>query len=306
MRGGADAMKLLLLIAGLVLGGIVFLLRLRPPKPDSADHGLVCGACGYSVIGLERMICPECGCDLREVGIIPPGRRPAEPVAAAIALLILTFCVAGGLIAVALDDVLPVQRVYASQVVFKYFNPASSVTVGAAGSNWSAQRLILPVKVDLAQAPRAPAPLNSKTLMADVATRTLRWTDSNGRAVQVQGRISASEIRRWLKDCGVDESTSPIPAQADQIVAAINTVARQGPLLDRVQSYSGPFNPSFNAKLTSSARAEVPRILLNLLWAAYVGLFVLALSYVWMSRRPRMRESPHGGAQATSREGSMR
>src|SRR5688572_23757491 len=32
-----------------------------------------CGSCGYCVIGLETMTCPECGKDLREVGILTPG-----------------------------------------------------------------------------------------------------------------------------------------------------------------------------------------------------------------------------------------
>ena len=30
---------------------------------------MTCGKCGYSVKGLESMTCPECGADLREVGI---------------------------------------------------------------------------------------------------------------------------------------------------------------------------------------------------------------------------------------------
>src|SRR5262245_27162203 len=34
-----------------------------------------CGSCGYCVRGLEGMICPECGSDLREVGILTPGEQ---------------------------------------------------------------------------------------------------------------------------------------------------------------------------------------------------------------------------------------
>ena len=33
------------------------------------DYGAVCGQCGYSVTGLTTFTCPECGSDLREVGI---------------------------------------------------------------------------------------------------------------------------------------------------------------------------------------------------------------------------------------------
>ena len=39
--------------------------RKKPtPTPESS-----CGRCGYSVTGLAAMTCPECGSDLREVGI---------------------------------------------------------------------------------------------------------------------------------------------------------------------------------------------------------------------------------------------
>jgi|GEM_PF-3506580 len=32
----------------------------------------VCGHCGYAVRGLDSFTCPECGSDLREVGIVAP------------------------------------------------------------------------------------------------------------------------------------------------------------------------------------------------------------------------------------------
>ncbi|MEO6437283.1 MAG: hypothetical protein ABIP55_16190, partial [Tepidisphaeraceae bacterium] len=35
-----------------------------------------CGRCGYPVRGLPTLACPECGGDLRNVGIVAPGIRP--------------------------------------------------------------------------------------------------------------------------------------------------------------------------------------------------------------------------------------
>lgn len=37
---------------------------------------MTCGSCGYDVAGLETFVCPECGKDLRRVGIVAAG----EPV----------------------------------------------------------------------------------------------------------------------------------------------------------------------------------------------------------------------------------
>lgn len=34
-----------------------------------------CGKCGYPARGIESLNCPECGADLREVGIVDPNRR---------------------------------------------------------------------------------------------------------------------------------------------------------------------------------------------------------------------------------------
>ena len=35
-------------------------------------HGGACGQCGYAVRGLTTFVCPECGADLRQVGIVRP------------------------------------------------------------------------------------------------------------------------------------------------------------------------------------------------------------------------------------------
>ncbi|MEM9788993.1 MAG: hypothetical protein AAF842_01180 [Planctomycetota bacterium] len=49
----------------------VFVFRYRPGQ----GHGSTCGRCGYPVQGLSTMACPECGADLREVGIVSDKQR---------------------------------------------------------------------------------------------------------------------------------------------------------------------------------------------------------------------------------------
>lgn len=60
------------LIFAVLAGGVVLLwsFALRRPKSDLP----VCGACRYAVRGASSFECPECGADLREVGIQTPGR----------------------------------------------------------------------------------------------------------------------------------------------------------------------------------------------------------------------------------------
>jgi hypothetical protein len=53
------------------VGFIIARLVTKPAPHASAES--TCGNCGYIVRGISGTICPECGRDLLEVGIIPPG-----------------------------------------------------------------------------------------------------------------------------------------------------------------------------------------------------------------------------------------
>ncbi|XAL99772.1 hypothetical protein OT109_00025 [Phycisphaeraceae bacterium D3-23] len=62
---------LALVVAGLITG-LVLWLTAGKPRPDGE---MACGGCGYSVRGLEQFNCPECGADLRAVGIHSGGSK---------------------------------------------------------------------------------------------------------------------------------------------------------------------------------------------------------------------------------------
>ncbi len=68
---------LLALLVGIAVGAVisyvVFLAWRRGRYRKIREP--VCGRCGYIVRGVAELKCPECGEDLREVGIIAPGRR---------------------------------------------------------------------------------------------------------------------------------------------------------------------------------------------------------------------------------------
>ncbi|MFI4861330.1 MAG: hypothetical protein ACIAXF_11680 [Phycisphaerales bacterium JB063] len=82
---------LVLLLVGLGTG---IALWLTAGKPHA--HGeMACGGCGYSVRGLEQMQCPECGADLRTVGITgggSAGRRTTGIVLTLVCGLLLLSC----------------------------------------------------------------------------------------------------------------------------------------------------------------------------------------------------------------------
>lgn len=72
---GFAILPLLLVLLLCLLGIVVLWYRvLRRPRGGPLPS---CGSCGYAVRGIETLVCPECGADLREVGIETPKRKGA-------------------------------------------------------------------------------------------------------------------------------------------------------------------------------------------------------------------------------------
>ena len=89
----ASFLGLLFLVFGvLCVVGLIVGIILWATSGSGGSSEMSCGGCGYVVRGLSQLTCPECGADLREVGIgrgSSPGRRTTG--------IILTLC-CGGLI----------------------------------------------------------------------------------------------------------------------------------------------------------------------------------------------------------------
>ena len=71
MAAGPSAIFLLLLLLFIVAALSAIILFVRQKSARRVEHSQ-CGKCSYRVEGLETLRCPECGSDLREVGIVTP------------------------------------------------------------------------------------------------------------------------------------------------------------------------------------------------------------------------------------------
>lgn len=73
------ALLIILAVGFAIALGLVAIVLLMIARRYSASEPS-CGQCGYAVEGLETLKCPECGADLRKVGIVTPqsgrGLRP--------------------------------------------------------------------------------------------------------------------------------------------------------------------------------------------------------------------------------------
>ena len=90
----------LVLVLGLalLLPGLVRLCRwLAGPTAHGDAPDPCCAHCGYSVRKLGSFTCPECGNDLRQVGVIRPPRPTSEgnypPVLTAMGLVLVLLTV---------------------------------------------------------------------------------------------------------------------------------------------------------------------------------------------------------------------
>ena len=80
MASRADLLEsLFFVIVGLGLAGAVSLIAYVRLARESGEPR--CGQCGYLSKGAASFTCPECGSDLREVGIVRRDRRRAFVVA---------------------------------------------------------------------------------------------------------------------------------------------------------------------------------------------------------------------------------
>ena len=91
--------ELILILLAYVLGAIGLALvlafaRERKPAPD----GGTCGKCGYAVRGLTTFNCPECGSDLREVGITLTQRRGIISIIIVSVLVLMMLLLCAGLL----------------------------------------------------------------------------------------------------------------------------------------------------------------------------------------------------------------
>ena len=113
---------------------VVWRLPRRAATPEPA-----CGRCGYFVTGLSGTVCPECGSDLRAVGILAPGdvRQASAVLKLAILALLLPLPVVIGWRIV--RPVLP--KRYQQMNFIRLEDPRSGeyrrIVIDAFGSRWA-------------------------------------------------------------------------------------------------------------------------------------------------------------------------
>lgn len=181
-----------LLLAGVLLAGVQVVRALAARA--ARHHGPVCGQCGYSTHGLTTLICPECGSDLRVVGISVNGRKPAGldrllvwglAIAAGLGLGVIQWTIVG--------EHLPREVRRSEQRTLT--GPASrgyqQIIMDAGGAGWAHQPSRLNVKLTITLSNgRAGTPLDLRV-------------DQTVREQKTGVPFSTELLKSWLENNGV-------------------------------------------------------------------------------------------------------
>ena len=223
-----------------------------------------CGNCGYPARGISTLECPECGADLREVGIVRPGQH--GPIGSG-CLVPTVFTIAAMVIAGTLLGILTQQL--PTQVSRNYYIDLRPITNAGYTATLSAEyRELVPsnrhgqtsglssfsygtsVRSTSSQltfsglptrgSGSAASPLrrlslhisnagspNPSEFAIDPQTRQATWTTANGTTQQTSGAMSPSDVLAYFADAGLASNDPDIQNQAQDLHAALDAIAAQ-------------------------------------------------------------------------------
>jgi hypothetical protein len=278
----------ILLLTIAFAGGFALRQSLRRPVTEPS-----CGQCGYCVRGLESMTCPECGSDLRVVGIVTPG--VTRPLGKKMRLLgwtlftpLITMLIGGVLMPLVGPQWLSTAR---RRVIFSQ-EPFCNVTltVNAVGKkltfgNSSQNTAPAPIELIFVTLSQGNA-----SMQVTLPARQFQFVDANNKLVT--GAFDAAAMEKWLNTSGftaplVSESAKGIVAAIDEITTPAGNAFTQLPPIGGRGRASGIAHPTFT---TSTTQAN------ELTYVAWGLLFV----FIWLVGLPIvLRRRPSQAADVT-------
>ena len=227
----------LLVLLAIIAVGVWVVAVARRARRARPSEGPACGACGYSVVGLTSMTCPECGGDLRSVGIVTPhAKGQAASWIASAALFSVLLALVAAVVTPTLFSVMPLRRSYEKNL--RLLSPASGayreVTLRLRDQTWSTDRGLLPVQIELVPNPPTTAPASASPAPSPPARLWLRpgggYEDSVPGAstptvVQQQG-FGPGAVISWMSAAGTNTSLPAVRHEAAYITGEARMLAR--------------------------------------------------------------------------------
>lgn len=239
------------LILAAIVGAALMLLR-RPGKRTNQDTP-ACGQCGYCVRGLPTFTCPECGSDLREVGIVRPDMRRGLGAGWRMILWTLVLSITALMISVPVSNALgPKAVTYGFGRDFHYQTTNREISFAVA---MNGKGLIWPWET---REPSVQAMYiiisghADRSMRIDLTTRVCTYTDRQDNVVTVDKGLDEQVLQDWLASIDIKLNN---PAAAEQLTSFLNECAETPELLLHPSDVLAAFE-SGTLKTSSSNRAR--------------------------------------------------
>ncbi len=232
MSTGVDAIPcfLLTLTVGLI---VMFVVILVLRKRGGHVGEPACGNCGYAVRGLPTFTCPECGEDLREVGIVTPGHAGMSPtMRGAILVLLWTLVLPVPALILSTMVVHMTPQRGETRINHSLGNPSSKAYRGievqqrVVGSDTS----VTSNSVTLTLLPAPGAPIR---IEIDPVNLGYRYRTKSGEEVKADAGLDPGKLLDWMSQAGIDRQNEQVKLEAAELLS----IATQAASLNAV---SGP------------------------------------------------------------------
>jgi class 3 adenylate cyclase len=284
-------------------------------RPQHDGHDTVCGKCAYLVSNLPTFTCPECGSDLREVGIVRRTRPPRaglrwSDLPKPIRRKYTRRNATAALIAVVLSQVMSWAIAWIwDQPAWWFTSRSTSYTSLGIEAPFLSLRLL---GMNFA---REPADLRVTLHLKGVngtdhaayvdlpSLHLMYWhRDSSSAAVtRKESSFDQESLLRWMsKTTGADTKDPQVVAEAKALVAAFKQYDSQAPVhrnvlfnsvVDHLVNASGPMSGPFKPGWTMTGNIRVP-------WSSYLfGLILAFTPYIIYSRLQTQKAFAEGKAK---------
>lgn len=178
-----------------------------------------CGRCRYPVTGLTTFVCPECGADLRTVGILTDDFRPRLARRWRGVLWMLLLPVPALIISATLSQLVRIDtmtsRIHLNSPksgAYRKFGVVERARSYSSGPSRLEEITILLTRLD------GGAPI---TLEVDPKTLAHRYTDAGGRRLESAAPLDVAAVMNWMKAMGVSGDDEAITLEVDEVLALL-------------------------------------------------------------------------------------
>jgi hypothetical protein len=265
-----------------IVAAVIAALLVSRRRRSRAVTQPICGKCGYPVQGLPTFTCPECGSDLRQVGIVTSWQaRPVGPLARGLLWTLALPVPAYVVTAVLAMTVLPIR--ITQQQTLSLAGPGSqayqAVDLQATGSrlNWPAGGASGPAQLDHVSLTLTPLSGPTTKLDVDVTTMAYEYVKPDGRRANQAGGLDASVLADWMAATGIRTEDEQVQAELNELLSLIHNVRGGG--------FNAPPADVFQSVSTGSAGGVsqgIPEYLIPSFW---IVVWLVGLWYFTRRRR---------------------